>query len=373
MIDKHNLAWSMKCFFQMIFKREAMVLIYLFGMITCLFAEMQNITQKKLPSKEEFDHNRSFVFVGKSSPSARGLYESMVPLLNSMESVGEIKITPESFPKIIIKLDTSAAPGLHSSSNLVDATLEFLRQRGYSKDKVELLCFNFDQLVRSKAYSLQSQYRKYKGYKIRTPLDVGFFTSEWFHDSPMPPQVHDRAKFFLQFPNDLSKRIEEERKSYIPAALLDSQTYWINLAVVMDDTKLGLNGAASNMSLDLVSNSQRFRQDSTLGAAAITEILAIPEIWEKRLFSIVDLFKYQFAGGGDFNAEFIDSAPILLISQNPFSVDSVAWKLIAKSRELRKLSTRSKEEALIFKYAESLNLGRVVEPKVIRFPSATQR
>ena len=116
----------------------------------------------------------------------------------------------------------------------------------------------------------------------------------------MPPQVHDRAKFFLQFPNDLSKRIEEERKSYIPAALLDSQTYWINLAVVMDDTKLGLNGAASNMSLDLVSNSQRFRQDSTLGAAAITEILAIPEIWEKRLFSIVDLFKYQFAGGGGF-------------------------------------------------------------------------
>ena len=191
--------------------------------------------------------------------------------------------------------------------------------------------------------------------------------------APCPPQVHDRAKFFLQFPNDLSKRIEEERKSYIPAALLDSQTYWINLAVVMDDTKLGLNGAASNMSLDLVSNSQRFRQDSTLGAAAITEILAIPEIWEKRLFSIVDLFKYQFAGGGDFNAEFIDSAPILLISQNPFSVDSVAWKLIAKSRELRKLSTRSKEEALIFKYAESLNLGRVVEPKVIRFPSATQR
>ena len=372
MIDMHDLALSMNCFFQRIFKRQAVVLFSIIGMITCLFAEMQNITQKKLLSKEQFDHNTSFVFIGKSSQGTLGLYESMIPLLHSMEDVRGIKIMPENFPKIIIKLDTSAAPGLHPSSNLVDATLEFLRQRGYSKDRVDLLCFNFDELVRSKAYGLQSKNRKYKGHKIQTPVDEGFFTSEWFHDSSMPPQVHDRAKFFLEFPHDLSKRMEEERKSYIPAALLDAQTYWINLAVVMDDTKLGITGAASNMSLDLVSNSKRFRQDSTLGAAAITEILAIPEIWGKRLFSMVDLHRYQFAGGSDFNAEFIDSSPILLVSQNPFSVDSIAWKYIAKSREMRKLSSRSKEEALIFKYAESLNLGRVVEPKVIKSFLANQ-
>ena len=172
----------------------------------------------------------------------------------------------------------------------------------------------------------------------------------------------------MQFPYELEKRIAEERKSYIPSALLDPQTYWINLAVIMDDTNLGISGTASNMSLDLVTNSQRFRQDSTLGAAAVTEILAIPEIWEKRLFSVANLFKYQFAGGGDFDAEFIASSPIMLVSPNPFSVDSVAWQFVAKSRELRNLSIRSKKDALLFKYAESLNLGQVLDPTVIKVP-----
>jgi len=368
MIDKHILALSMNCFFQRFSKRQAMVLFFFFGMITCLFAETQNITQKKESSKDEFDDDQTFVFIGESMQSARGLYQALVPIIKSLEKIREIKITPVNFPKIVIKLDTSAAPGLHTSSLLVDAILEFLRNRGYEKEEVDLLSFHFDQLIRSKSYNLYTQGRFYKGHKIQSPQDRDFFKNDWYHDSSMPPQVHDRAKFFLQFPNDLEKRIAEERRSYIPSVLLDPQTYWINLAVIMDDTNLGLRGAASNMSLDLVTNSQRFRQDSTLGAAAVTEILAIPEIWEKKLFSVADLLKYQFAGGGDFNAEFIGSSPALLVSSNPFSVDSVAWQFIAKSRKLRNLSMRSKKEALMFNYAESLNLGQVFDPTVIKVP-----
>ena len=368
MIDKHILALSMNCFFQRFSKRQAMVLFFFFGMITCLFAETQNITQKKESSKDEFDDDQTFVFIGESMQSARGLYQALVPIIKSLEKIREIKITPVNFPKIVIKLDTSAAPGLHTSSLLVDAILEFLRNRGYEKEEVDLLSFHFDQLIRSKSYNLYTQGRFYKGHKIQSPQDRDFFKNDWYHDSSMPPQVHDRAKFFLEFPYDLEKRIAEERKSYIPSALLDPQTYWINLAVIMDDTNLGLRGAASNMSLDLVTNSQRFRQDSTLGAAAVTEILAIPEIWQKRLFSVANLFKYQFAGGGDFDTEFIASFPALLVSSNPFSVDSVAWQFVAKSRDSRKFSTRSKKNALIFKYAESLNLGQVFDPTVIKVP-----
>ena len=42
------------------------------------------------------------------------------------------------------------------------------------------------------------------------------------------------------------------------------------------------------------------------------EILAIPEIWEKRIYSILDLSQYQFANGGQFDAEFLASNPTLL-------------------------------------------------------------
>ena len=52
----------------------------------------------------------------------------------------------------------------------------------------------------------------------------------------------------------------------------------------MDDPFLGIDGASSNITLGSISNYGRFSRNKTLSAAAVTEILAIPEIWEKKLF-----------------------------------------------------------------------------------------
>ena len=138
---------------------------------------------------------------------------------------------------------------------------------------------------------------------------------------------------------------------------------------IMDDMNLGILGASSNMSLGMVSNSRRFREDPTLGAAAVTEILAIPEIWERRIFSILDLSRFQFAGGVDFNAEFVDSSPSLLLSRNPFAVDSVAWNFLSRIRASQNLKARKKENALMFKYAQSLGLGKVDNPIIFSVSS----
>ena len=104
------------------------------------------------------------------------------------------------------------------------------------------------------------------------------------------------------------------------------------MAVPMDDPYLGVDGASANISLGSISNYRRFSNKSSLAAATVTEILAIPEIWEKRLFSILDFSNYQVANGQRFDAKYVESQSAIfrknpiaqIISAGRSSIGSVA-------------------------------------------------
>ena len=81
------------------------------------------------------------------------------------------------------------------------------------------------------------------------------------------------------------------------------------------------------------------------------------EIWEKRTYSILDLSQYQFANGGQFDAEFLVSEPVLLLSENPISIDYTALNVFKKTRKKNGFIDRQKSELLLFKYAKELGLG----------------
>ena len=106
----------------------------------------------------------------------------------------------------------------------------------------------------------------------------------------------------------------------------------------------------------------------TIAPAAAAEILAIPEIWEKRLFSIVDLSEFQFAGGGRFDAEFIGRDPKLLFGENPFAVDFFALRRLAEARVRGGFSPRKPKEVLLFRYARELGLGDVGKSRYFEIP-----
>jgi hypothetical protein len=140
--------------------------------------------------------------------------------------------------------------------------------------------------------------------------------------------------------------------------------FWINLAVCEDSLNIGIDGAATNMSTGAISNHHRFLEKPTLAPAAVTEILAIPEIWEKRTYSIVDLSKFQFAGGGQFDAEFLGHESTLLLSENPLSVDQIALKALNAKRKQKGFTERLSDELLLFKYGKELGLSAVSEIQV---------
>ena len=95
------------------------------------------------------------------------------------------------------------------------------------------------------------------------------------------------------------------------------------------------------------------------------EILAIPEIWEKKLFSVIDLTSVQIAGGPEFDAEFLESDDSIIIGQNPLYLDYYALKFIEQKRKQRGLLNRFGGKYPLFRFARELNLGDAYSSNLI--------
>ena len=134
---------------------------------------------------------------------------------------------------------------------------------------------------------------------------------------------------------------------------------------IMDDITWH-SWASSNMSLGRC-NSRRFRKTQLWSRGGNRD--PRDSKFGKEEFFRFWIYPFQFAGGVDFNAEFVDSSPSLLLSRNPFAVDSVAWNFLSRIRASQNLKARKKENALMFKYARSLGLGKVDNPIIFSVSS----
>jgi len=283
-------------------------------------------------------------------------------LIARLENEQKVKITPSTYPQIAIKIDTQRAPGLATSVNLLSSLIQILEVRGYDEESVTLVTYELD------GGMMKTLFERFSRYSILTHVDRTYFHPDWFHDSPMPPSMGDRARLFITHPHNPETRKTEERKTLLPACLFLSDRYWINLATPKDDHILGIDGAITNVTLNASSNSERFREDSTMGPAAATEILAIPEIWEKHLFSLMDLSKMQIADGPGFNAEFIEQKNALLLSKNPVYLDYFTMETIRKERKRLGLRDRDPLSCKLFLYARELGLGNAFDSKLLETP-----
>ena len=285
-----------------------------------------------------------------SQLSFRSGFERVFPLLEKQKGK---KITPENFPRICIFLDFKCVPGLSPSQSMVDALVGFLWRRGFGVDALSLVYF----ADKIEVGNFLTGKKTYQSFRIINSKMDEYFDQDWWHESSLPSTDHDRARLFLDYPNQPEKRQELERKSYLPACLFKEDTYWINVAVAMDDLMLGIDGAVGSLTLGASSNTDRFLKEKTMANAAASEILAIPEFWEKRIFSILDMSRFQFAGGGSFDAEFIASSDTFLIGVNPLSVDYHGIRHIAKQRSEKGFLHRPLNKISLFEFGRQLGLG----------------
>ena len=338
-----------------------MVVLIIISLLTCIFAGAENapsIYQRHDINQTRGNLNKitkNTSYIGASGADSEQYFESLAKVLSVFEEDHSLKINPTAYPKIAIKVETGFAPGLQTSKFLLEGVIKFLERRGYGKENVIIFDKDKDGLERA-GFLPDDEAEIYQGHRVFHSMNENYFMQGWFHDSPLPPSSFDRAKLILKFPSDPQYRFLEERKSYLPAMLF-KDSYWINLAVPMDDVFLGVDGAASNISLGAINNNARFLQKKTMAPATVAEILAIPEIWEKRIFSILDFSNYQIANGQRFDSKYTEKNTCFFLSKNPFALDYLAWKLISQKRVERKLRKRVLNDSLLFRYAEELGLG----------------
>jgi len=339
---------------------QSIIFLWLFSPVL-LAVEWKQGPQQSEKENEKSESRVYEVDVDGSLLSYTHCLESVLPFI---EHSLKKKINPETVPKISIFLDYRCAPGLMPSPNLLDALLATLFKRGYDSQTITLASFG-EGVVGVNASGLSESYR---GFRKISSRDVGYFHKEWWYDSPLPSSEHDRAKIFLQYPQKPEIRRDLERRSELPACLFMDDTYWINLAVAMDDPALGINGVTRNITLGACGNTARFLEDSTMTNAAVSEILAIPEFWEKRLFSLLDMNTFQFAGGSTFDAEFISKAGKVLVGENPLAVDYHALPYLAVQREKYGFMERKRAQLRLFRFGRELGLGDAGRSELIKLP-----
>jgi len=351
-------------------KRQAMLSLTVFfcatGFYTLIFAEDGSPFPEVnasilLPEKS---HRIFRLSLERQQKSYAELVHSLI-LFHELK--GGTELRPENQERIGLKVSTRHAPGLSTPPRLVDAVLAFLRLRGFDAEDVFLLDLDAGNL-RGAGFlpPISSGKKTYRGHRVIALDSRRHFDEDWFHDSPLPPTPDFRARITLRFPQDRASRLREERRSYLPIPLFLG-AHWIGLPVASDDRSIGIDAAAANGSLWAVDNNARFVGKGSVAPAATTEILAVPEYWEKHVFSILDLSRFQFASGDRFNASFVSSKPSLLLGENPFAIDAFAMASIGRVRSSVGFKPRSRKDSNLFRFAKELGLADVDKAELIDF------
>lgn len=331
----------------------------IFQSLVAIVGAKEVASQREIRSIENFESEKVYELrrnIKKEDFPYSGLFHMIIRLENDLG----FTIHPANFPKIAINFDAKLAPVLCTNLELLKSLIKFLQIRGYGSEELLLV-----------TYELNPSYerileKEFPWYKIITSNSQDYFHPDWFHESPMPPAIKEATEFRLQFPQDPESRVKLERQSRLPACLFLGNTYWINLANAKDDYYLGINGVITGITLNASSNTQRFREDLTMGPANAVEMLAIPEFWEKRLFSLLDLSKMQIAGGPLLNSEFTRSSSYLYLSKNPVFLDYQGMKRIGEERKMTGLIDKNADNCKLFLFAKELELGDPKKCEVIQ-------
>ena len=284
-------------------------------------------------------------------------------LFEAFETKKGEKIQPGEKRKVGLKIYTAAGPGLATPKNLVRAVIGSLVDRGYAPDEIFLLDINREWL-RACGYlpPLSEGGVTFYGHEVKVINSGDHFDEIWYYDSHVPPREHylpgitPMVQEFVEDDPNTKAKLPEDRKSFLPAPLIDDVDFWINLPAVSDHEVLELNGALVNATLWNASNTLRFFHSPSNAPVAVAEMAAIPEFLETWDMNIVSLEKYQFIGGPQFNSLYTVSENFLILSTDPVSVDAYMISKMNNWRDRYGFPLIPEDIAMLV-YADQLGVG----------------
>jgi len=284
-------------------------------------------------------------------------------LLHQWELRNGNSIRPGEKGRVGLKIYTSSGPGLATPEGLVKAVISALEKRGYDEDSIFIMDVN-EVWIRESGFLPPLSRRKnhYEGLQVCAINSGKYFDPVWYYDSPVPPREHHlpgitpMVQEFVDPSLSKEKRVMNDRRSYLPAPLLQDVDFWINLPVVSDHEILGLNGALVNATLWNASNTLRFFHSPANAPVAVAEMAAIPEFQATWEMTFVSLERYQYIGGPRFNSYYTKSEKLVVLSSDPVAVDSYMVDKINQQRK-RMRFPRIENGYAMLEYAEALGVG----------------
>lgn len=287
-------------------------------------------------AKNPNEQNSSIFKYQVADFSSQSYKQAVITLIQNWERTNGHNIQPGLFKKVGLKVYTRSGPGLATPKALVNAVADFLISRGYERSNI-FIVDEYERYLRSSEFlpPLSQSGNSFEGIPVYS-LDSGrFWDKKWFYESSLPSR--EKALFSSRGLSFGGANTDDDRKSYLPTLLFLNTDFWINLPMAISMESIGVGAAVANASILNISNNTRFFSNQAQASVAASEILAIPELKEKMIFTILTLESYQFIGESRFNANYTQSEPLVLLSDNPGAIDYLMLKRINQLRFDNKL------------------------------------
>lgn len=124
-------------------------------------------------------------------------------------------------------------------------------------------------------------------------------------------------------------------RSYYTKIVTQRVTKLINVPVMSDHQRIGLNGAVASLALASIDNQRRFQTPAEHSGLAIAEIFSNEALRKITVLHVMDGLVAQFAGGPEFAPHYTESPGIIMLSKDPVAIDTIALARIEEWRAAR--------------------------------------
>lgn len=254
-----------------------------------------------------------------------------------------------------IKINTAGGAVMSSHRSLIDAIVAGLQSAGIKPHNIIIWDRYDDQMISAGYIPMESSndwqclsvqpgagFDPKKTYfnEVVGQLIWGDLDFVGRSDTPLLP-VDDLLKEAPAKPGQDEKKKETPKqisnRSYYTTILTKKITKLINVPVLSDHQRLGLNGCITSLALASVDNQRRFQTPADFSGLAITEIYSDEVIKKKAVLHIMDGLIAQFAGGPEFVPNYTESPGILILSRDPVAIDTLALERIEAWRRDRQV------------------------------------
>ncbi|MDD5261832.1 MAG: DUF362 domain-containing protein [Methylacidiphilales bacterium] len=273
---------------------------------------------------------------------------------NSLKEAWGLFVSPSD--TVGIHISTAGGSILSTHRSLLQAVVKGLMEAGVPPSKIIVWDKFEDQMIGAGYVPMQPD----QDWKCLSVIPGEGFDPEKFYFNEVVGQLiwgdsefRGKAKTVENLINSVDDSDKKDKKkdagkaapepqqisnrSYFNNIVSRQVTKIINIPVMSDHQKFGLNGCIATLAMASVDNNRRFYSPSETSGLALAEIMNNDLLKKKTVLHIVDGLIAQFAGGPDFIPHYAASPGIIMIGKDPVALDTLCLERLEKWRAEKKV------------------------------------